>query len=168
MPINAPALRERAGSLEKTPATTRNQPSNSAAPRCIWPIQESGPPPITASRSGRPKRSRNPMSCSPWCLPRILSKAAHRTPRNDPGCVGGCARPASEYKAVHAKKPQETNMSTFDPLRPTLVCLAALLTCGCAGVAHADENDATLGVALSVTLPEHAKGKPPTWAGKAY
>src|SRR6187549_440890 len=59
-------------------------------------------------------------------------------------------------------------MSTFDPLRPTLVCLAALLTCGCAGVAHADESDATLGVALSVALPEHAKGKPPTWAGKAY
>jgi gamma-glutamyltranspeptidase/glutathione hydrolase len=53
-------------------------------------------------------------------------------------------------------------------LRPTCVCLAALLACGCAGVARADESDATLGVALSVTLPEQAKGKPPSWAGKAY
>ena len=58
--------------------------------------------------------------------------------------------------------------STFELLRPTVVCLAALLTCGCAGVAHADESDATLGVALSVMLPEQAKGKPPSWAGMAY
>src|SRR5450755_27594 len=59
-----PAVRDRAASLENTPATALHQPSNSAAPRCIRPIHESGPPPMMPIRSGRPKRSRNPAMCS--------------------------------------------------------------------------------------------------------
>ena len=47
-----PASRDFAGSLENTPAVTRNQPSISAAPRCMAPIHDAGPPPMTPSRSG--------------------------------------------------------------------------------------------------------------------
>ena len=53
------------------------------------------------------------------------------------------------------------------PRRSRLV-LAVLLALGASGFAHADDGDETLGVVSSVTLPEQAKGKPPSWAGKAF
>ena len=59
--------------------------------------------------------------------------------------------------------------STSVLLRPTRVCLAALLACGFAVTsAQADNGDETLGVALSVKLPAQANGKPPSWAGRAF
>ena len=56
-------------------------------------------------------------------------------------------------------------------LRPSRLSLAALIACGSlAAPVWADEGDRdeTIGVALSVDLPAQAKGKPPTWAGKAF
>ena len=53
--------------------------------------------------------------------------------------------------------------------RPSRSQLAALLACAllpCAVLA--DDSDETLGVVSPVTLPEQAKGKPPSWAGKAF
>src|SRR4030095_5395011 len=64
-PIAGPTARDRAGSLEKTPATARHAPSSSAAVRCITPIHDSGPPPTTPRRSGRPKRSLIPAMSPP-------------------------------------------------------------------------------------------------------
>ena len=59
--------------------------------------------------------------------------------------------------------------STSVLLRPSRACLAALLACGfVVTAAQADDSDETLGVALSVNLPAQAKGKPPSWAGKAF
>ena len=52
--------------------------------------------------------------------------------------------------------------------RPSRLVLAVLLALGASGFAHADDGDETLGVVSSVTLPEQAKGKPPSWAGKAF
>jgi gamma-glutamyltranspeptidase/glutathione hydrolase len=43
-----------------------------------------------------------------------------------------------------------------------------LLAFGASGFAHADDGDATPGVSSSVVLPPQAKGKPPSWTGKAY
>jgi gamma-glutamyltranspeptidase/glutathione hydrolase len=56
----------------------------------------------------------------------------------------------------------------FAPRRPSLGLTAALLACTTFAVARADEGGETLGVESSVTLPAHAKGKPPSWAGKAF
>jgi len=53
--------------------------------------------------------------------------------------------------------------------RPSAVWIATLLACGAVAVAYADEGDNdTLGVVSSVALPTQAKGKPPSWAGKAF
>jgi len=46
--------------------------------------------------------------------------------------------------------------------------VALLLAVGASGVAQADGRDETLGVSSSVVLPPQAKGKPPSWAGKAF
>ena len=46
--------------------------------------------------------------------------------------------------------------------------VAALLAFGVAAGAQADGRDETLGVSSSVVLPPQAKGKPPSWAGKAF
>ena len=54
------------------------------------------------------------------------------------------------------------------PRRPSRVLFAVLLAFGAAGVAHADESDATPGVSSSVVLPPQAKGKPAAWSGRAY
>jgi gamma-glutamyltranspeptidase/glutathione hydrolase len=55
------------------------------------------------------------------------------------------------------------------PRRPLRSPLATLLVCALLpGAAVADEGDETLGVVSSVELPAHAKGKPPSWAGKAF
>jgi gamma-glutamyltranspeptidase/glutathione hydrolase len=51
---------------------------------------------------------------------------------------------------------------------PSRLCIAALLACSWLGGVHADEGDDTLGIARSLTLPEPARGNPPTWAGKAF
>ena len=48
------------------------------------------------------------------------------------------------------------------------LCAAVLLACGVAALAHADEGGDTIGMSSSVTLPPQAKGKPPSWAGKAF
>lgn len=45
---------------------------------------------------------------------------------------------------------------------------ALLIACGFLPVAQADEGDETIGVESSVVLPPQAKGKPPSWAGKAF
>ena len=62
--------------------------------------------------------------------------------------------------------------SPFDILRPRRIALAALLACGAAPFALADEGDGdareTLGIASSLTLPAQAHGSPPSWAGKAF
>jgi gamma-glutamyltranspeptidase/glutathione hydrolase len=49
-----------------------------------------------------------------------------------------------------------------------LIQLAVLIACGFFPVAQADEGDETIGVESSVNLPPQAKGKPPSWAGKAF
>ncbi len=59
-------------------------------------------------------------------------------------------------------------VSRFAPHRTTALMLAALLACGVFTGARADGGEDTLGVQSSVVLPEQAKGKPPTWAGKAF
>jgi len=46
--------------------------------------------------------------------------------------------------------------------------LAVVLACSVFTVAQADEREETIGVESSVTLPPQAKGKPPSWAGKAF
>jgi gamma-glutamyltranspeptidase/glutathione hydrolase len=56
----------------------------------------------------------------------------------------------------------------FVPRRPTAVRLAVLLACSVFTWAHADTDRETLGVVSSVKLPPQAKGKPPSWAGKAF
>jgi len=48
------------------------------------------------------------------------------------------------------------------------VWVAMLVACGVAASAHADDGDQTLGITPAVTLPAQAKGKPPSWAGKAF
>lgn len=59
--------------------------------------------------------------------------------------------------------------SGYSARRPTAAHLAALLLCSAIGGVQADEGgDQTLGVVSSVQLPAQAKGKPPSWAGKAY
>jgi gamma-glutamyltranspeptidase/glutathione hydrolase len=55
----------------------------------------------------------------------------------------------------------------FAPRHPARVLFAVLLAFGLGAAAHADEGD-TLGVTSSVTLPPQAKGKPPSWTGKAF
>ena len=57
--------------------------------------------------------------------------------------------------------------SRFVLRRPTRVCVAALLACGCVAWAQADEGDQGIGIASSVELPAKAKGKPPAWSGKS-
>ena len=52
--------------------------------------------------------------------------------------------------------------------RPSRLLVAMLIAFGAPGAAFADEGDDTLGVVSSVTLPEQARGKPPSWAGKAF
>ena len=53
--------------------------------------------------------------------------------------------------------------------RRTAFSLAALIVCGLATPAWADEGDRdTLGVVSSVVLPPQSSGKPPPWAGKAF
>ena len=56
------------------------------------------------------------------------------------------------------------------PPRRSRLMLAVLLALGTPGMALADEGDSdeTLGVVSSVNLPPQAKGKPPSWAGKAF
>ena len=51
--------------------------------------------------------------------------------------------------------------------RPSRLWLAVLVALTPA-LAYGDEESETLGVVSSVTLPEQAKGKPPSWAGKAF
>jgi len=46
--------------------------------------------------------------------------------------------------------------------------LAASLACLFLPAAQADEGDQALGVERAVTLPAHARGNPPVWAGKAF
>jgi gamma-glutamyltranspeptidase/glutathione hydrolase len=46
--------------------------------------------------------------------------------------------------------------------------LAFLLSCSVIASAWADEGNETIGVESSVTLPSQAKGRPPSWAGKAF
>ena len=61
--------------------------------------------------------------------------------------------------------------STPAVFRPSRLSLAALIACSSlAAPVWADEGDRdeTIGVALSVNLPPQAKGKPPSWAGKAF
>ncbi len=60
------------------------------------------------------------------------------------------------------------SQSPSAPRRPSRVLFAVLLAFGAAGVAHADESDATPGVSSSVVLPPQAKGKPAAWSGRAY
>jgi gamma-glutamyltranspeptidase / glutathione hydrolase len=60
------------------------------------------------------------------------------------------------------------NTARHFPSRTTAVRLAALLACSAATWAYADGGDETLGVASAVQLPPQAKGKPPSWAGKAF
>ena len=68
--------------------------------------------------------------------------------------------------------PQEKADMLVPPLSrrsPFVAPLAALLACALLpSAALADDGDETLGVVSSVTLPEHAKGKPPSWAGMGY
>ncbi len=52
--------------------------------------------------------------------------------------------------------------------RRSRMLVAVLLAFGASGVAQADGRDETLGVSSSVVLPPQAKGKPPSWAGKAF
>jgi gamma-glutamyltranspeptidase / glutathione hydrolase len=47
------------------------------------------------------------------------------------------------------------------------VHIAVMLACGVFAASHAEAEE-TLGVASSVTLPAQAKGKPPSWTGKAF
>ena len=58
--------------------------------------------------------------------------------------------------------------SKFASVRPSRILVALLLAVGASGVAQADGRDETLGVSSSVVLPPQAKGKPPSWAGKAF
>jgi gamma-glutamyltranspeptidase / glutathione hydrolase len=58
--------------------------------------------------------------------------------------------------------------SKFALLRPSRMLVALLLAVGASAVAQADGRDETLGVSSSVVLPPQAKGKPPSWAGKAF
>lgn len=58
--------------------------------------------------------------------------------------------------------------SKFALRRLSLIGLPMLLACGIYAAAQADEGDETTGIASSVTLPSQAKGKPPSWAGKAF
>ncbi|HEX5640424.1 MAG TPA: gamma-glutamyltransferase [Burkholderiaceae bacterium] len=51
---------------------------------------------------------------------------------------------------------------------PSRAPLAFLLSCSLVATAWADEGSETIGVESSVTLPAQAKGKPPSWAGKAF
>ncbi len=51
---------------------------------------------------------------------------------------------------------------------PSRASLAFLLSCSLVAAAWADEGSETIGVESSVTLPAQAKGKPPSWAGKAF
>ncbi len=52
--------------------------------------------------------------------------------------------------------------------RHSRMLVAVLLAVGIAAVAQADGRDETLGVSSSVVLPPQAKGKPPSWTGKAF
>jgi len=54
------------------------------------------------------------------------------------------------------------------PLRATALRTAVLVACSAFSWAHADSDRETLGVESSVRLPAQAKGKPPSWAGKAF
>ena len=57
----------------------------------------------------------------------------------------------------------------FKPRRPGAVTLAVVLGLSAYGCAHADSDEReTLGVVSSVVLPPQAKGKPPSWTGKAF
>ncbi len=60
------------------------------------------------------------------------------------------------------------NASHYLPRQATAVRLAVLLACSAFTWAQADSGDETPGVESSVKLPSQAKGKPPSWAGKAY
>jgi gamma-glutamyltranspeptidase/glutathione hydrolase len=51
---------------------------------------------------------------------------------------------------------------------PSRISLAVLLACSVVATAWADDGNETIGVESSVTLPPQAKGKPPSWAGKAF
>lgn len=58
--------------------------------------------------------------------------------------------------------------SKFASVRLLRMLVALLLAVGASGFAQADGRDETLGVSSSVVLPPQAKGKPPSWAGKAF
>ena len=58
--------------------------------------------------------------------------------------------------------------SKFALLRRSRMLVAMLAAVGVSAVAQADGRDETLGVSSSVVLPPQAKGKPPSWAGKAF
>ena len=58
--------------------------------------------------------------------------------------------------------------SKFVLRRKSILSIAVLATCSAFAVAQADDGDGTIGVESSVTLPPQAKGKPPSWAGKAF
>ncbi len=58
--------------------------------------------------------------------------------------------------------------SKFALRRRSHLLIAVLLAFGIGAVSHADEGAETLGVTSSVVLPPQAKGKPPSWAGKAF
>ncbi len=60
------------------------------------------------------------------------------------------------------------SFSPSTPKRRTALHLGIVLACSTFGLAHADSDDETLGVVSSVQLPPQAKGKPPSWAGKAF
>ncbi len=51
---------------------------------------------------------------------------------------------------------------------PSRISLAVLLACSVVAAAWADDGNETIGVESSVSLPAQAKGKPPSWAGKAF
>ena len=52
--------------------------------------------------------------------------------------------------------------------RATRYAIAAALCIAFAVPAYADEGGDTIGMSSTVTLPPQAKGKPPSWAGKAF
>ena len=55
--------------------------------------------------------------------------------------------------------------------RRSAICIAVTFVCSACSTVQADDGDTqrqTLGVESSVTLPAQARGKPPSWAGKAF
>jgi gamma-glutamyltranspeptidase/glutathione hydrolase len=59
-------------------------------------------------------------------------------------------------------------MSPAIPASLRLPQLAFLVACSLVPVAQASDTEETLGVESSVSLPSHARGNPPSWAGKGF